>query len=97
MMNIAAKREAVRSFIAQLDNEFYTVVFEKKTQPGVVRVMTCRQNVARYSKGGTNPCAGKDDLIPTFSVFDKAYRTIWIDGILEIRGGKMTICFENLK
>lgn len=94
MMNIAAKREAVRSFIAQLDNEFYTVVFEKKTQPGVIRVMNCRQNVQKYSNGGVNPCAGKEDLLPTYSMDSAGYRTINIDGIKEIRGGKMVLRFD---
>lgn len=94
MMNINAKRQAVRSFISQLDNEFYTVVFEKKTAPGVLRTMNCRQNVQKYSNGGINPCAGKDDLLPTYSMDSAGYRTIHIDGIKEIRGGKMVLRFD---
>lgn len=94
MMNINAKRQAIRSFISQLDNEFYTVVFEKKTAPGVLRTMNCRQNVQKYSNGGINPCAGKDDLLPTYSMDSAGYRTINIDGIKEIRGGKMVLRFD---
>ena len=94
MLNINAKRAAVRQFINKLDNEFYTVTFEKKTEPGVFRTMNCRQNVQKYSHGGVNPCEGKADLLPTYSMDSKGYRTIWIDGIKEIRGGKMVVKFD---
>ena len=47
-----------------------------------------------YSHGGVNPCANKEDLLPTYSMDSKGYRTIWIDGIKEIRGGKMVVKFD---
>ena len=56
--------------------------------------MNCRQNVQKYSHGGVNPCANKEDLLPTYSMDSKGYRTIWIDGIKEIRGGKMVVKFD---
>lgn len=93
-MNIQAKRQAVRSFVDGLNGQFYTVIFEKKTEPGVLRTMNARQNVQKYSNGGVNPCKGKEDLLPTYSLDAEGYRTIWIDGVKEIRGGGMVVKFD---
>lgn len=92
-INLSAKRAAVREFIGKLDQQFYTVDFVKKGD-GELRTMNCRQNVQKYSNGGVNPCAGKEDLLPTYSMDSAGYRTIWIDGIKEIRGGGLKISFE---
>ena len=92
-MNIQAKREAVRDYVSKIvENDFYTVVFVKKTD-GQVRVMNARQGVQKHSNGGVNPCAGKEDLLPTYSIDAKGYRTIWIDGIQEIRHGGKVVKF----
>lgn len=92
-MNIQDKRNAVRKFVNEIGEHFYSVTYVKKTD-GSVRKMNCRQNVAKYSNGGVNPCAGKDDLLPTYSVDSEGYRTIWIDGIKEIRGNGKVIRFD---
>lgn len=93
--SIQTKREAVREYISNIvDQEFYTVVFLKKTT-GEVRSMQCRQHVQKYSKGGVNPCEGKPDLLPTYSMDAKGYRTISLDGVLEIHHRKQVIKFED--
>lgn len=69
------------------------MIYTKKTD-GAERLMNCRQNVQKYFHGGVNPCDGKDDLLPAYSMDSKGYRTIWIDGIKEIRGGGQTLRFE---
>lgn len=93
MNNCQAKRQAIRDYVANIvDGQFYTVVFTKKTT-GEVRVMNAKQNVAKYSHGGHNPCSGKDDLLPTFDMKAGAYRTVWLDGVQEIRHAGKTVKF----
>lgn len=90
------KRKAIRDYVNSIvDNDFYTVVFTKKST-GEVRVMNARQHVAKYSHGGVNPCAGKADLLPTYDMKAAAYRTIWLDGVKEIRHAGKTIKFEDV-
>jgi len=92
-MSCEAKRKAIRDYISNIvDQDFYTVVFTKKTT-GEVRTMNARQNVKKHSRGGVNPCAGKDDLLPTFDVKIGAYRTITIDNVIEIRHSGCVIKF----
>lgn len=92
-MSCEAKRKAIRDYISNIvDQDFYTVVFTKKTT-GEVRTMNARQHVKKHSHGGVNPCAGKDDLLPTFDVKIGQYRTVWVDGIQEIRHNGSVIRF----
>lgn len=91
--SIEQKREAIRHYVNNIvDQEFYTVVFVKKTT-GEVRKMQCRQNVQKHSKGGVNPCSGKPDLLPTYSIDAQGYRTVNIDGVIEIHHRKQVIKF----
>lgn len=92
-MNCQEKRKAIRDYISNIvDQDFYTVVFTKKTT-GETRILNARQNVKKHSHGGVNPCAGKDDLLPTFDVKIGQYRTVWVDGIQEIRHNGSVIRF----
>lgn len=83
-MNIIEKRDSIRKIVSGLGGQFYTIIYTKKTD-GTERVMNARQDVVKYSNGGDNPCKGKDDLLPTYSMDAKGYRTIWLDGVKEIR------------
>ncbi len=85
--------QAVRSYIENIvENDFYTVTFVKKTD-GYIRKMNCRQNVSKHSKGGVNPCAGKEDLMPTYSMDAKGYRTISLANVIEISHNGSVIRF----
>jgi hypothetical protein len=85
--------QAVRSYIENIvQNDFYTVTFVKKTD-GSIRKMNCRQNVSKHSKGGVNPCAGKEDLMPTYSMDAKGYRTISLASVIEISHNGSVIKF----
>lgn len=91
--SIEQKREAIRNYVNNIvDQEFYTVVFVKKTT-GEVRKMQCRQNVQKHSKGGVNTCSGKPDLLPTYSMDSQGYRTITLDNVVEIHHRKQVIKF----
>lgn len=88
-----AKRQAIRDYVAKIvDGQFYTVVFTKKSD-GSLRVMNAKQDVSKYSHGGHNPCSGKEDLLPTFDMKAGAYRTVFLDGVIEIRHAGKTIKF----
>lgn len=87
------KCQAVREYIESIvENDFYTVTFVKKTT-GEVRKMNCRQNVTKHSKGGVNVCAGKDDLLSTYSLDSKGYRTINLAGVIEVYHAGRTVKF----
>lgn len=90
------KRKAIRDYINGIvDNDFYTVVFTKKTT-GEVRVMNARQHVYKHSNGGVNPCSGKPDLLPTYDMKAAAYRTITLDNVIEIRHNGNIIKFDEV-
>lgn len=103
IMNIEAKRIAIKSFIKSLKGSIYTIEFTKKTT-GELRVMNCRQNVFKHSSGGSNNLDGKPDVIGTYDVQianklpeeerKKAYRAIWLDGVKSIRGGGQEVVFS---
>lgn len=93
-MNIEEKRNLVRNAIAATHGRFYTVVFNKKTD-GKQRVMNCRQAVSKYAHGGHNNAADKADLVSTYDMKNKAYRTIYVDGVREIRYAGRVIKFED--
>lgn len=87
------KCQAVRDYIETIvEDDFYSVVFVKKTT-GEVRKMNCRQGVSKHSKGGVNVCAGKDDLLSTYSLDSKGYRTINLSGVIEVCHAGKTVKF----
>lgn len=87
------KYQEVRDYIESIvENDFYSITFVKKTT-GEVRKMSCRQNVTKHSKGGVNVCAGKDDLLSTYSLDSKGYRTVNLSGVIEICHGGKTVKF----
>lgn len=91
--SVEEKRQAIREYVNNIvDQEFYTVVFVKKTT-GEVRKMQCRQHVQKYAKGGVNPCDGKPDLLPTYSMDAQGYRTVNLDGVIEIHHRKQVVKF----
>ena len=79
-----------KDLIKSTKGKFFTVVFIKRTN-GQLRVMNCRTGVTKYLKGGSKGFNDSDhNLVTVFDTVAKAYRSIPLDAIVEIRfGGKI--------
>ena len=88
-MKVVSRNEALQ-VLNTITNEFFTVVFTKRTN-GETRVMNCRKNVKKHLNGGTlayNP--NEKGLVPVFDIQAKGYRMFNFEGLQEVRyGGKV--------
>lgn len=66
------------------DGRFFSVKFRKRTD-GSHRTMTCRVGVRPTGGGERSYDPDKHDLLTVWSVRDRGYRSIPVDGILELR------------
>ena len=74
----------------RLGNKIFSATFVKKN--GELRKIHCRLNVTKYLKGGTKKY--DSDSLNYLTVYDlknKAYRTINLDALKELKCGKLTI------
>lgn len=81
---INVKRDQARDIIKAQNGKFFTVLFKSK-KDGHNCILNGRTGVWRYSKGGKNNVKGKIDLVSAFNVKKMDYRTINLDGVVEIR------------
>ena len=63
-------------------NQFFSAQFVKKN--GEVRKMLCRVGVKKYLKGGVKKY-DYDNLVTVYDLKKKAYRTIPLDRLMEVR------------
>jgi hypothetical protein len=84
---INVKREYARGVINSLSGRFFTATFVGKHDRAVHKV-----NGRVCNKGPTN--SSHPDLLVTFNVHKMDYRTINLDGIVEIRCDKKIYKFE---
>ena len=67
------------------DGKIFSVTFIKRTT-GLVRKMVCRVGVYNHLSGGEPAYdAGENNLITVFDMQKKAYRSISVESILEMR------------
>lgn len=85
-MEMIAKRAEIRNIIAAQKGKFFTATFESK-QDGTTRKINGRTGVRKYSKGGINVIQNKEDLVSAFNVHKMGYRSVFLDGVTEIRAG----------
>ena len=71
-------------------NRFFTVTFTKKN--GELRTMNARLGVTKHLKGGTKKY-DKQNLLTVFDVTKKAYRTVNVDAIKELKAGGKVLRF----
>jgi len=93
-MDTITKRAEVRKIIAAQRGKFFTAIFNSK-QDGTVRKVNGRTGVRKYSKGGINVIQNKDDLISAYNVQKKGYRSVFIDGLVQLRAGGKVYNFED--
>jgi len=86
------KLQAIRNFLDATNGRFFTVQFEK--QNGEMRVMNCRGGVKRYIKGGKNNMEDKPHYYTVFDVRRKAYRTVNLTTIRNIRMDGVNVEFN---
>lgn len=90
---VEAKRAALRSFIAAIGGQTFTVEFVKKTT-GELRVMNARMGVTKHLRGGESTTKHCPDLLTTFDMQAQGYRTITLDNVRVLRGAGMEIHFN---
>lgn len=92
---IVSKRE-VAEVIRSLENgRFFTVTFVKRTT-GEIRIMNCRQRVKKYLAGGPAAYNFADHgLVSVFDIGKMAYRSIPLDGIIEVRVGDEDLVLDK--
>ena len=83
-------RSEAASALHSLTSEFFTVKFVKRTAnehgEHEVRTMNCRKNVQKHLAGGERAYDFEaHDLVGVYSMDAKGYRTVPIEGIIEIR------------
>lgn len=88
------QREQILNIIKSQKGRFFTVTFIGK-HDGAIHKLNGRCGVYKYSNGGYNPATGKPDLLSAFNVQKNAYRTIYLDGVVEIRAGKNVYHFAQ--
>jgi len=86
------KLQTIRNFLDTTNGRFFTVQFEK--QNGEMRVMNCRGGVTRYLKGGKNNMEDKPQYYTVFDVRRRAYRTINLTTIRNIRMDGINVEFN---
>jgi hypothetical protein len=64
------------------NGKIFTIVFKKKD--GDVRVMNARTGVTKHLKGGSQPYDAVEKNLFTVFEIGKGYKTIPIEGIMEI-------------
>tara|TARA_R100000789_G_C2991995_1_gene146368 strand:+ start:609 stop:926 length:318 start_codon:yes stop_codon:yes gene_type:complete len=68
--------------LAKTNGKFFSVTFIKRTD-GSKRKMLCRTGVKKYTNGeGLKYSPNDKGLIPVYSLHDKGYRSIPINGIV---------------
>ena len=81
-MTTTEKRNAIRELINAQNGRIFTARFVGKD--GKEHTTNGRLAVCKYSHGGRNNAAGKEDLITVFNLHKMQYRNIYIDGVTEI-------------
>lgn len=82
MRNISLIRTVVEAALEK--GRIATITFVKKD--GTVREMNCRLGVTKHLKGGTNTCAGKENILTVFDCQKESYRNINLETVLSIKG-----------
>lgn len=85
-MNIQEVEGIIRRVGAR--GRIFRVTFVKRTT-GELRDMNCRLGVTRYLRGGELPFSPKEkNLIIVYDVKKKGYRSISLDNVHQIVGGR---------
>lgn len=80
-------RKAALDMIQKSNGKFFTVVFKKRST-GELREINCRTEVVKHLKGGDKKYSDKDKgLVTVYSVKDKGYRSIPLEGLRTIKIG----------
>jgi len=84
-MDITINRDAVHTFIRNLNGKFFTVEFVKRST-GEVRIMRATTNYESKTVGGLMKYdANAKSLIPVWDMDKKAFRSIPTDAVLRIK------------
>lgn len=84
-------RNTVREIITNQKGRFFAATFIGKD--GKEHTFNGRTGVKKYSKGGVNYAAGKDDLISVYNVQKKGYRNVFLDGVTKLVADHVTYTF----
>lgn len=76
-------------------NKVFTATNIKKD--GTERTFNARLDVAKYTKGGANPIAGKENMITVFEMKKKQYRSLNLDTLKELKAGGKVYKFGGEK
>lgn len=78
-----------------IGNQFFTATFVKKD--GTIRTMNCRLGVKKHLKGGSlNHDPEKLNHLIVYDIVTKAYRTINLDTLIDIKFKGQTIKITDL-
>jgi hypothetical protein len=78
-------RQAALDMIQKSHGKFFTVVFKKRST-GELREINCRTEVVKHLKGGEKKFSDKEkELVTVYSVADKGYRSIPLEGLRTIK------------
>jgi len=83
--------------LSNTKGKFFSVVFTKRSD-GTTRKMLCRTGVKKYTNGeGLKYSPNLHGLIPVYSILDKEYRSIPINGIQRFTAhGVEFVCPSNI-
>lgn len=82
-MKVLSRKEAVRKILGS-GGKFFTVLVRKRN--GELTEMNCRMDVKKHLKGGTKRFDDKvHNLITTYSLDRKGYRSIAVEGLKQVR------------
>jgi hypothetical protein len=89
-MNKTISRERACDLIANNGGKFFSVVFTKRTTKSR-RKMTCRRGVtSQLTGGGRNYNPQDHSLLTVFSIGDKGYRSVPLEGLTSLALGGET-------
>lgn len=82
-------KQAKQTIQALPDGVPFTVEFEKRTEPGTLRVMECMKGEVEPLKGvGAAYDFGEKGLVPVFDLEKQAYRCFPLDSLRRLRLGE---------
>ena len=87
-------RNVVVDAIKATNGQMFTVVFKKRSD-GTIRRMNCRLGVKKYLKGGKSTTQGAN-VLTVFDVTKGGYRSIPIEGIIQVRCNGTTFEVKDL-
>lgn len=90
---VNVKREFAKGVIESLKGRFFSVIFEGKHDKAVHKI-NGRIGVVSHSRGSKPGNNLGSDLMVAFNVHKMDYRTINLDGIMEIRCDKKIYKFS---